>query len=242
MKRKKALQPPYLDLTLTNIEDEAWKPIIGYEDYYEVSDHGRIKSIEREVPHPNKGSQLIPEKILKQKIHVNIFTLKKGKPTVDLSVALSKMGKMKYHNVRRLVYAAFVNPSIDFSRDRLVIINMDGDGRNNRLDNLAAVTESQKSMRMVKRGRTNDFLKHADRSCWDKRTSRWSAVKQISISGNKVIARYESISKASKATGFDEKGISATAHGKYSQWGGFKWTFEKKRKKLTRNQEKVRNR
>ena len=48
---------------------EIWKDIEGYEGYYQVSNMGRVKSVERTVPNgygPNGSMRTIKEKILKQ--------------------------------------------------------------------------------------------------------------------------------------------------------------------------------
>ena len=34
---------------ITSLEDEVWADIIGYEGYYQVSNFGRVKSLERKV-------------------------------------------------------------------------------------------------------------------------------------------------------------------------------------------------
>jgi len=31
---------------------ERWLPVVGYEDIYEVSDHGRVRSVDRIIIHP----------------------------------------------------------------------------------------------------------------------------------------------------------------------------------------------
>ena len=31
--------------------EEIWKPVVGYEGFYEVSNMGRVKSLERKVRH-----------------------------------------------------------------------------------------------------------------------------------------------------------------------------------------------
>ena len=79
---------------------EVWKPIEDYEGLYEVSDCGRIKSLERYMN--NKGKpQIVKEKILKQS------TINSGYKRVELS----KDGNRKPFLVHRLVALAFVpNP------------------------------------------------------------------------------------------------------------------------------------
>lgn len=37
------------------ITEEVWKPVVGYEGLYEVSDHGRVRSVERVLNHPHIG-------------------------------------------------------------------------------------------------------------------------------------------------------------------------------------------
>jgi len=41
-------QYPYQNFSLVDREGEIWKPILDYEDYYMVSNKGRIKSLPRE--------------------------------------------------------------------------------------------------------------------------------------------------------------------------------------------------
>ena len=102
--------------------EEIWRPIVGYEGLYEVSNTGRVRSLDRYV-----------------KCDYEKYRLHKGKvlsPGKDkdgyLSVVLSCNGKHKKIAVHRLVAQAFIpNP------DDLPIINhKDEDKTNNRVDNL----------------------------------------------------------------------------------------------------------
>lgn len=47
--------------------EEFWKPIKGYEGYYEISNLGRVKSLERVVP-KRHGKRKIGGRILPQRI------------------------------------------------------------------------------------------------------------------------------------------------------------------------------
>ena len=81
---------------------ENWKDIKGYEGFYQVSDCGRIKSLERDVYHP-RGNVIrhMEEKILVQRI---------GKVGYAY-VSLCLNGKVKNEYVHRLVATAFIeNP------------------------------------------------------------------------------------------------------------------------------------
>ncbi|MFA7628759.1 MAG: NUMOD4 domain-containing protein, partial [Candidatus Dojkabacteria bacterium] len=42
-------------------EVEAWKDIAGYEGHYQISSFGRVKSLERTLPHSTFGSWTISE-------------------------------------------------------------------------------------------------------------------------------------------------------------------------------------
>ena len=92
---------------------EIWKPIAEYEDLYEVSNYGRIRSL---------CGRYGENKILKQCIGSKGYKL----------VTLCRKGKQKTVNVHRLVALAFVpNP------DSLPCVNhIDEDKNNNNASNL----------------------------------------------------------------------------------------------------------
>ena len=97
---------------------EEWRQIQGYEGLYEVSNLGRVKSLERY----DKIGRLIKEKTLNPRKH------KKG----YLYVGLSKDGIQKKYSIHRLVAIAFIpNPN------NLPQVNhKDENKENNCLDNL----------------------------------------------------------------------------------------------------------
>lgn len=79
---------------------ERWRPVVGYEDFYEVSDLGRIKSVARVITHSNGHPQRWPERILKQHIPWS------GR----LSVRLYRNGKAARVAVHHLMAEAFIGP------------------------------------------------------------------------------------------------------------------------------------
>lgn len=103
--------------------EEIWKPVLGYEGLYEVSNLGRVRSVDRSVTYNNgqihlhKGKLLSPGK-----------TNKLG----YLQVALCKNGSIKHKLVYRLVAEVFIpNP------DNLPQVNhKDENPLNNCVDNL----------------------------------------------------------------------------------------------------------
>lgn len=153
--------------------------------------------------------------------------IKTGEPMIDLRVSLSRDGEQFYYNVRRLVYITFVNKKLDYRKDGLYVINKNGNGYNNRVNNLSLATKSQKQQRVFKRNRQDSYLKTADRSAWPRTYGGYAnrrAVRQYNLKG-KLLRQFESIRDAARKTGFDEKGIIGAAKGEYAQWRGYKWKY-----------------
>ena len=102
------------------MKEEVWKDIQGYEGLYQVSNMGRVKSLERTVWN-GRSYYKAPERILKA-----------GKARGYLRVMLCKDGKGKWYPVHRLVAIAFIpNP------DNLPEVNhKDENKQNNCVENL----------------------------------------------------------------------------------------------------------
>lgn len=108
---------------------EIWKAIPGYEGFYEVSDHGRIRSLA--VGRNRKTGQVL-------------------NPAADTKgyrhLSLSMNGVVKFHKVHRLVLAAFRGPS------DLDGLHGDGNPDNNSLSNLRWGTVQENSADRVRHG------------------------------------------------------------------------------------------
>lgn len=102
--------------------EETWKPVVGYEGLYEVSDIGRIRSLDRRL-RMRYGSKLLPGKVLKPAVRKN------GYQQIQFQVAGQPK---KYALIHRVVLEAFVGPSPDGCECR----HLDGHKPNCRLDNL----------------------------------------------------------------------------------------------------------
>ena len=50
----------------TNKNLEIWLPIKGWESYYEISSLGRVRSLDKKIPHWRGGERLIRGRILRQ--------------------------------------------------------------------------------------------------------------------------------------------------------------------------------
>jgi len=86
-------------MTNINQQIEIWKDIVGYEGYYQISNLGRVKSLERWVAHKRRGRDFVRERILKQWVNKYCF------------VILCKNNFTTNKTVHRLVAIAFIpNP------------------------------------------------------------------------------------------------------------------------------------
>lgn len=108
---------------------EIWRPCVGLEGLYEVSNLGSVRSVERMVPHYCGGLKKSPSKILKAG---------KGKNGY-LTLSLCVDGEKSNHSVHRLVALAFIeNPC-----HKTQVNHRDGNKYNNSSDNLEWVTASE---------------------------------------------------------------------------------------------------
>lgn len=105
---------------------EAWKDIYGFEGLYQISNHGRVKSLKR------KG--VLKDRILKGKL---------GGTTVKYyAVVLRRNKKSSFFYIHRLVAFHFIKPSLLWEE----INHKDYDPLNNHVDNLEWVTSSENSL------------------------------------------------------------------------------------------------
>lgn len=107
---------------------EIWKPILGYEGQYEVSNLGNVKSLKRRAK-GHSGYQKKKDRLLKPRIN------KQGYATVSLC----KDSKVKVMLVHRLVAIAFVpNPE-----NKGIVDHIDVDKLNNNANNLRWCTQKE---------------------------------------------------------------------------------------------------
>ena len=141
-----------------NIMQEVWKAIPGYEGRYEVSDQGRVRSLDRIVEcfGPVKGRYLSKR---------SGRVLRPGPSNFGhLSVVL---GKNNTQFVHKLVLLAFVGPAPNKHECR----HLNGDPADNRLENLCWGTRHENIMDSVRHG---NWMTPARKAAGDKgRAVRW---------------------------------------------------------------------
>ena len=121
-----------------------WRDIPGYEGYYQVSDNGDVRSLDRKII-----NRLGHELSLKGK------SLKPKKDYEYLRVELNIHGEAKLFFIHRLVLLAFVGEIPEGMQCR----HLDGDATNNNLSNLAYGTVSENQLDRVRHGTHQESVK-----------------------------------------------------------------------------------
>lgn len=180
-----------------NTEEEVWKDVKGYEGYYQISDLGRVKSLERTSVFERNGKKVYrkhKEKILKASKDG------RGYPKVDLF----KDGKGTGISVHRLVALSFItNPK------RLPQINhKDENKANNKATNLEWCTANYNLSynNLRKRGR--------------KKIEKPVIGKNIK---DGTILKFPSIKKAERAGHYN---VSNVLSGRHRQAKGYIWKYD----------------
>lgn len=123
------------------MDEEIWKPVVGYEGAYEVSSLGRVRSLDRRVPwtsrHGTATTRFCPGTVLRP------GKRKDGYLTVCLGADTSSS------QVHVLVLAAFVGPR----PHGYECLHIDGSRANNRLSNLRYGTRSDNAIDVFYHGR-----------------------------------------------------------------------------------------
>lgn len=117
---------------------EVWRTVPGWDGYYEVSDQGNVRSVDRVVPNRPGVTMMRRGRLLKPT------------PSHDgyAEVWLSRDNKRTYARVSRLVAEAFHGPCPDGMECR----HIDGDKSNNTAENLAWGTRSENTYDKVRHG------------------------------------------------------------------------------------------
>lgn len=187
--------------------DEVWKDIPGFENLYQISNYGKVKSLSRKCPSPY-GFYFTKEKILKSSKN------QKGYLTIKLN---NKKTNYKHSfPIHRLVAIAFI-PNPD---NKPQVNHIDCNKTNNFVSNLEWCTNGENQLHAYKHG-----LNHHSKNAGRKKRK----VAQIDIKTNKVIKIFDSIADATKTLCKNSKTRNITMCCK-KQYGrktcfGYKWEY-----------------
>lgn len=208
-------------LSTKDLEGEVWKDVIGYENLYQVSCYGRIKSLPKYI-HKR-------ERILKGDID------KDGYVKITLCPNSKERNKFFAH---RAVAFAFIGSPKDFRE----IDHIDGNPQNNCVNNLRWVTHQENIQKPITIQRKSDakkgctfsketLLKMRNAKLGKKLSQKvieqiaqrqTTPVAMIDEKGI-VIRTFPSMKDASLATGVNARRISDVCLNKRKKAGGFIW-------------------
>lgn len=172
---------------------EIWKAITNYEELYEVSNLGRVKSIERKVNN-GFGGRKVRERILKN--------IKDGAGYEHLR--LCKDGHGKTFRIHRLVAIAFIsNP-----QKKPEVNHKNGVKTNNFWKNLEWTTPKENSQHAWINGLSNNDH---------------SRKKVAQIKDGIIYQVWDSSAEACRCLGIIATGIANCCHGRAKSAGGFQW-------------------
>lgn len=177
---------------------EKWKDIDGFEDYYQVSNHGRVRSKERTYVVVKNGR--IISKTNKAKV-------RKSHPNNKgyLRLGLRINGVTKNFSVHRLVAEAFIsNPE-----NKPMVNHKDGDKQNNYVRNLEWTTHIENDKHAIQNNLKGNKM-----------------ILQLDMFGN-VVDDFISLKSGSEKTGINITGISLCCNNKQISAGGFMWKFKR---------------
>jgi len=172
---------------------EKWKDIKGFEGLYQVSNKGRVRSLDRIITFKDGKKRCYKGQLLKPHIETRGY----------LSVCLLKNSKRTYVRIHRLVAETFM-----YNKCKKPEINhIDGNKSNNAVTNLEFATHSENMQHAVKTG-----LK-----------KRAYPVEMIDKKTGEVIKTFPSQNSAAAYFGKTSSRIWNCINGKAKEAHGYKW-------------------
>ena len=205
---------------MENNESEEWRSIDGYEGLYEVSNLGRVRSLDRYVSN-GKSVRLAKGKTLSlQKVNSGY-----------LIVSLYKNDKSTKFLVHRLVGMAFQDICGEYI-EKLEVDHISTDRTDNRVENLHWVTRSENRLNPITRQRVSDAMKGKRKgdknTCYNKlggEHPKSIQVVQYNLNGTQI-AEFESLVDVERKLGINQTSVCNVAKGRRKTAGGFKWKYK----------------
>jgi hypothetical protein len=190
---------------------EIWKPVVGFEGYYEISSIGNLKRLAGDVPLNRNGykfsSYKREEKILKSHLnhkgyyHNSLFNFDGG---------VKNRFPVLIH---RLVALAFLG---EHPEGKEQVNHKNGIKTDNHYSNLEWCNNSENQTHARKSG-----LRPENKKGWDYKGSM--PVIQINLSNGEIINTFGSFEEAQRETGIDARNMRKVCNGLRKNAGGYFW-------------------
>ena len=174
---------------------EVWKDVRGYKGFYQVSNLGRVRSLDRVVSHKKNGTARHKGRMLRPALNSREY----------LTLSLHKGGEMKTAKVHRLVLKAFV-PRV---KGKSYCNHKDGDKGNNRVENLEWCTGSENVLHAFRVGL--------------RKKSPLSGTPPKPVKCVKTRRRFKSMNDAARKLGISVKEVWSSAHENRTVYGKYKF-------------------
>lgn len=201
-------------LELNNLKNEIWKDIPGYEQLYQASNYGRIKTLKY-----NDSKRIhIKTRILKQCLNENGYYI------VNLS--------NKSCRVHRLIAKAFIKKDLN---SKNIINHINGIKQDNRLSNLEVCTSSHNNKEAYRLGLKKPTVKRGKDY-----TKKLRTIVKYDLSG-KYIEKYYGTGELKRENNYSPTSIHNCCKGKRNSAYGYLWAYENEKPQKFNSNYKSRN-
>lgn len=188
----------------TTYMTKLWRDIKGFEGFYQVSDTGDVRSVDRTIIFSDGRERFFHGKVLSPSVGNHGYK----------TIVLKKNGLCRAFTIHRLVANAFIPNPNGFSE----VNHKDEDKLNNFVGNLEWCSHKYNMSYGTKIER---MLLNRDSKALAKKHEK--PVLSIDPDGN--IALYLSVTAGAKTNGLDVSSVSACCRGKYKTCGGLIWNY-----------------
>ena len=189
---------------------EVWKDIKGYENLYQVSNYGNVKSLDRYIKNKNGKMQFYNEKILRPNDS-------KG----YLKVTLSKNNRQRTFRIHVLVAKTFIsNPE-----NKPEVNHKDGNKHNNHIDNLEWNTRRENEIHAYQKGLAKPSKKQKEAVAKYAKENYSKKIIQYDLNGN-FIKEWNSMADIWRELGIRASLICRCCKGLRTHTYGYIWKYK----------------